>query len=140
MRKMRLAVPSVVAGILIVGHEDPTTVKWFTGAIRLRAVLFGLGNWGLLARGWLAAFKKEADAAELPALGDNDLAMGEDFAADKRKRHQKAKAFFQNPQTESLLASTLTARSPVEPSISACTRRTSPASVWRRSALSPRAW
>ena len=114
VRKMRLAVSSVVAGILIAGHEDPTTVKWFTGAIRLRAVLFGLGNWGLLARGWLAAFKKEGDAAELHGLADNDLAMGEDFAADKRKRHQKAKTFFRNPQTEPLLASTLTAISPVE--------------------------
>lgn len=103
----------VILGLLLAGSPDPTQTKWFSCAVRLRAVLLGLACHRLLARAWLRAFGLEREEAEFNTMG-MQTHLEEDFAMTRRKRHKHVGEFFQRDGTIPLLLAVLTSLSPVE--------------------------
>ena len=75
--------------LLASGTDNPSEVKWFTAAVRLRGVLLGIGSNSLLRRAWRIIFKKDLNEAVGKASQD-DLADWSDQKAGTRKRHRKA--------------------------------------------------
>eukprot|EP00969_Alexandrium_andersonii_P050568 2221988-Alexandrium_andersonii.AAC.1 len=93
---MKLAAESVVYGLLCTG-SDPTFVKWFSIAARVRGVLLGLCTHDLLPRAWGKEFHQELQAALREASADDaaDAAPAEqrDAQREDRTRFRKVAQF-----------------------------------------------
>ena len=85
----KTAVENVMCPILQSGTDNPSEVKWFTAAVRLRGILLGIGTNSLLRRAWRLIFKKDLDEA-VGKASEDDLADWSDQKAGTRKRHRKA--------------------------------------------------
>ena len=111
---MGKAIREVVGGLLLAGSPDPSDTKWFSVAVRLRAVLLGIGCHSLLPRVWVALYRGEAEDAEQHAAADDAANFGSDFAVDRRKRHRRVNIFFEEDDLKSRLLSALITATPTE--------------------------
>ena len=102
IQKVCEATDKVIMGSLLAGSPDPTTVKWFSIAVRFRSMVLGNGCHGLLSRAWLSSFVPELMNAEENAGEDDQLVDDNDgFQATNRKRHRKVAQFWHRTNLQS---------------------------------------
>ena len=89
LRDAKHVVKDVIVGLLLAGSPEPTETKWFSMAVRLRAVWLGISANNLLRRAWELVFADDmAEALAHADADDLDDDLG-NHVARRRKRHRK---------------------------------------------------
>ena len=102
------ACTDVIIPFLLCGTPDPTTVKWFSVTLKIKAVALANGVHRLLSRAWVQAFKLDYRRAAAAAEQD-DLVAADDYQTKSRVRHRKVFDFFERDNLQSKLMATLAA-------------------------------